>query len=74
MEPELVIAEVVREWALHALPDDTNAADAAAALAVRCYSGGASVGEACQEARRFVGSWSRHPSHRVPSAAVAIAS
>ena len=63
METELIIADTVRRWAREVLPDQPVAADAAAALAIRCYAGGASVAEACEEARRFVGSWSRHPSH-----------
>ena len=69
MTTELIIADVVRRWTSEVLPDAPEAADAAATLAVRWYSGGASVSEACQEARRFVGSWSRHPSHRTNSAA-----
>lgn len=74
MEPELIIAELVREWVQHVRPDDAYAADAAAALAVRCYVGGASVADACTEAREFIGSWSRHPSHAASSSPLAIAS
>jgi hypothetical protein len=64
VEPELVIADVVRCWAEHTVPGDPRVAAAAVALAERCYVGGASVAEACEEGRRFVGSWSRHPSRQ----------
>ena len=62
--PELMVADSVRRWVDHVLPGDSAAADAATGLAVRCYIGGASVSEACSEARRFTGSWTRHPSHQ----------
>ncbi|HEX4819527.1 MAG TPA: hypothetical protein VFV00_04925 [Acidimicrobiales bacterium] len=64
METEFIIADTVRRWAHEVLPEEPAAGEAAAALAIRCYMGGASVAEACQEARHFVESWSRHPSHR----------
>ena len=62
--PELMVADSVHRWVDDVLPGDSAAADAAVGLAVRSYAGGASVREACEEARRFVGSWSRHPSHQ----------
>jgi len=62
MNPELVMADMVRHWVGHVLPGQPGAADRAVAIALRCYEGGASVAEACEEARRFIGSWMRHPS------------
>lgn len=61
--PELLVAGMARAWATRLMPGDTRAADGATRAALRSFTGGASVGEACQEARRFVASWSRHPSH-----------
>jgi hypothetical protein len=61
---EAVLGRVVREWADHAVPGEQALAEKAAGLAMRCYAGGASMSEACSEARRFVGCWTRHPSHR----------
>jgi hypothetical protein len=63
---EVIIAEAVRQWVGQVLPDEPGVADAAAGVATHAYEGGASVGEACREARRYVGSWCRHPSHRRP--------
>ena len=63
LEPELIIAGMVRDWVARALPNDRAAADVAAAYAVHAYTQGASVSEACEEARRLIGSWIRHPSH-----------
>ena len=62
--PELLIANLVRDWAGRMLPGEPGVAERAAAQAVRCYAGGASVSEACREARRFVECWSHHPSHQ----------
>lgn len=60
----LLLEEVVREWAAKALPDEPGVATRAALLARSAYEHGATVTEACEEARAFVGSWARHPSHR----------
>jgi hypothetical protein len=65
MTAELILDNNVRSWVGHVLPGEPGAANAAAAVAVRAFSGGASVSEACIEARRMVGSWSRHPSRPV---------
>jgi len=62
MTCEELLMELVRSWVEDALPGDTEAAEDAAAVALRAYAGGASVSEACAEARRLVVSWSRHPS------------
>lgn len=63
MTHEELLAGVVREWAEREWPGESAAAQAAAAVALRCYAGGASVSEACQQARCFAESWARHPSH-----------
>ena len=67
MEPELVIADVVRRKAEQLVPGNPRAAAAAIGLAERCHAGGASEAEACTEAARFLGSWSRHPSQQSAS-------
>lgn len=63
MTHELLLAGLVRDWASGAVPGEPAAADAAVVVALRCHAGGASVREACREARRFVECWTRHPSH-----------
>ena len=60
--PESLLAGIVRDWALGVLPQETAAADGAVRVAMRSYAAGASVSESCREARKFLGSWSRHPS------------
>jgi len=60
---ELALADTVRAWVAQELPDEPTAASRAIDLAVRSYTGGASVSEACAEARAFVHCWARHPSH-----------
>lgn len=60
--PEGVLAEQVRTWADRVAPGVLSLADAAVAQALMCYAGGASVSEACREARRLLDSWLRHPS------------
>lgn len=65
MDPELLIADCVRRRAQQVVPGDERAAGAAMSLAMRCFVGGSSVAEACEAANRFLGSWSRHPSHHI---------
>lgn len=65
MDPELLIADCVRRRAEMMVPGDQRAMGAAMGLAMRCFSGGSSVAEACEAAERFLQSWARHPSHRV---------
>jgi hypothetical protein len=62
MPTESVLAEQVRTWVDRMAPGVTHLTDAAVARAVTCYGGGASVGEACTEARRLIRCWLRHPS------------
>ncbi len=61
MEHDLVLARAVREWVEHELPGDRCAARGAVEVALASYSGGASVSEASEVARRFVSSWLHHP-------------
>ncbi|HET7487805.1 MAG TPA: hypothetical protein VFJ85_07745 [Acidimicrobiales bacterium] len=64
MTEELAVAHLVSTWASRVLPGDADAVARAVAVAERTYAGGASVGEAFAEGRRFLASWQRHPSHR----------
>jgi len=61
---ELVLGEVVRAWVGQELPGDAEAAARVAARAQAAYARGASVGEACYQARAYLASWLRHPAHR----------
>ena len=63
MSNELLLAGAVREWAEKVWPGEPAAAEGAVTVAMRCYAGGASVSEACREARGFLRGWARHPSH-----------
>lgn len=63
MTEELVLADMVRTWAAGVL-EDPAMTDRAVRVAESAYAGGASIGEACAQARLFVGSWVAHPSHR----------
>ena len=64
MTNELLLAGLVREWLEDLLPGEPAAADGAVDVAMRRYAGGASVSDACQDARAFARSWARHPSHQ----------
>jgi hypothetical protein len=64
MIPEPLMAELVRAWSDQLCRTDRTAADRAVATAMRSYAGGASLSEACREARRFNQSWARHPCHQ----------
>ena len=65
MTIERMLEEVVEEWAVLMAPGETRAAEIARRIAREHYSQGASVMEACQQARTFLGSWARHPSQPV---------
>ena len=58
------LADLVHDWVTSVLPHQPAAARRAAAVAVRAYSSGASVSEACLIARQFVESWARHPANQ----------
>jgi hypothetical protein len=59
---ELVLAEQVQSWVERVAPGDRLLVDAAVAKALTSYASGASVSEACREARRLVECRLRHPS------------
>ena len=56
-----VVAEV-RSWVGAQLPGESAVADCAARVAGAAYDDGATIGDACDAAASFVGSWLRHPS------------
>jgi hypothetical protein len=60
-----MLAQVVRDWVGRVMPGEKGAVDAAVAAALRSFAGGASFAEACEEAHRLAGCWSRHPSRPV---------
>lgn len=62
MPDEIALAETVRTWARKVMDND-GLADRAVTVALSAYAGGASVGEASEEARRFLSSWVSHPAH-----------
>jgi hypothetical protein len=55
---------LVREWAEKWAPDDPAVVDRAVRVAQRSYASGASVGDACWLARRYVECWNEHPANR----------
>ncbi len=62
MSAELVLAEQVQSWVERVAPGERMLAEAAVAKALTSYAAGASVSEACREARRLVECCLRHPS------------
>jgi len=62
MSAELVLAEQVQWWVERVAPGRRLLAEAAVAEALTSFAAGASVSEACEEARRLVESRLRHPS------------
>jgi len=67
VEIEELLAHIVEAWAAEILPEEPHAAAAATEAAVSAYTEGASVSEACYEARTLLGSWARHPSRQTRS-------
>ncbi len=63
MDVECALAGSVWEWAKQQCPNEPRVAKKAVGVAMSSYAGGASVPEACEEARAFVSSWNSHPSH-----------
>jgi hypothetical protein len=61
MDVELVLAGSVWDWARQRCPNEPQVAKRAVGVAMNSYAGGASVAEACEEARAFVASWTSHP-------------
>jgi hypothetical protein len=64
---EEVLAEAVRAWVDRAGPGDRGVAERATLVALNCYRGGGTVGEACRQASAFVQSWDNHPAHMSPA-------
>lgn len=65
MANEQALGDTVRTWVVEVLPGDVGAAERAVFVAEAAYRKGASVSEAFEAAQSFVGSWVRHPAHRV---------
>ncbi len=61
MDVEFALAGSVWDWTRQHCPDDPHVAERAVAIAMSSYAGGASVAEACEQARAFVASWVHHP-------------
>jgi hypothetical protein len=61
---ELVLSEQVRASVARVAPHAPRLIDALVERALTTYAAGASVSEACEEARRLVGCWTRHPASR----------
>lgn len=71
---EVVLANTVRDWAERVAPGDERTVRAGVELALYLFASGASVSEACEEARSLVFSRLRHPSHGSPVQQYAAAS
>ncbi len=63
MDVVVALAESVRDWTEQSFPDEPRLAPMAVSVAVSSYVAGASVAEACEQARALVASWSHHPGH-----------
>ncbi len=59
---ELILANAVRDWAERVAPGDEATIRAAVETALYLFASGASVSEACEEARKRTLSRLRHPS------------
>lgn len=62
LSAEEVLASSVREWAETIVPGDEATIRAAVGTAISTFARGESLTEACEDARRVVGSRIRHPS------------
>ena len=61
---ELLIMDYVQQIATELLPRDPRAVSRVADLAITSYAGGASVSEACRDARCALRSMARHPTRQ----------
>lgn len=68
---ELVLERCVRDWVETVTPGDERTAARAVARALGAYAAGASVPEACDQARRLVLGRMHHPSNRPTRVAAA---
>lgn len=57
MTSELLLVSMVQRMASETVPGLADAEAGARAVALDSFVGGASVGEACREARRYLRSW-----------------
>lgn len=64
MEAAYALAGWVREWTREQCPGEPRVPDMAVSVALSSFFGGASVAEACEQARSFVVSRTVHPAHR----------
>ncbi len=71
---ELMLANAVRDWAERMAPGDRATIESGVESALYLYASGASVSEACEEARKRVLSRLRHPSRGSSSRLYAAAS
>lgn len=70
MTAETVLAKQVAAWVDQNHPGDKRLRGRAVEIALRCFAGGGSVSESCDQALRYARSWTQHPS-RSPRAHVA---
>jgi hypothetical protein len=70
---EELLVHIVERWAAQSVLDDPDVCRQAAVVALSAYTDGASVSEACRQARVFVASRTQHacPSTRRPYASAA---
>ena len=61
---ELIVMDSVRSWLNIQNNDSPVLARKAVDVAIHALMDGASISEACAEARRWVDSWRSHPSHQ----------
>lgn len=71
---ELILANAVRKWAEATAPGEDSIIRAAVGTALYYFASGASVSEACEEARSQVLSRLHHPSHQPRDSQLAAAS
>ncbi|HET6873314.1 MAG TPA: hypothetical protein VFH70_00950 [Acidimicrobiales bacterium] len=71
---EVVLANAVRDWVERIAPGDEPTIRAGVETALYVFASGASVSEACEEARSTVLCRLRHPSHARPARTYATAS
>jgi hypothetical protein len=63
VEVEVALAEAVRDWTRECCPGEPSVSERAVAVALDSFVGGASVAEACEQARSYVRAWVYHPAH-----------
>ena len=61
MDYEIVLAGAVWDWTKQQCLNESRVAEDAVVVALGSFAGGASVSEACEQARSFVTNWDKHP-------------